>query len=192
MKEFRDDLLELLLAHVGEYIDITPLIDKYCGYGDEFESGDETKINCRLNINLHLRELKEMGWVNTTGELNTGHHMNHQTGKREFILDYPVKVRMTMKGELKYKALTKQKNPTVTNIQHIGINSGAAIQGSTLFETDFQHSTNPTTVQNIETPSTGTKTSLGKFIINNIVWVIITTVIGGLIVGFLLYKFGWI
>ena len=113
MKDFRDELLELLLAHVGELNDITPLVDKYCGAGNEFEDGDQTKIKCRLNINLYLRELKEMGWINITSELSTGHHMNHQTGKREFLLDYQVRARMTTKGEIEYKKSKQIDEPRV-------------------------------------------------------------------------------
>ena len=114
MKDFRDELLELLLANVGEFIDIQPLVDKYCGKGNTFDEGDETKVKCRLNINLHLRELKEMGWIlmTTQGGLGTGHSFNHALGKRQFILDNQVKVRMTTKGEIEYKKAKHDPQPS--------------------------------------------------------------------------------
>ena len=115
MKDFRDDLLELLIANVGEFIDIQPLVDKYCGEGNIFDNHDDTKIKCRLNINLHLRELKEMGWINMTsqGGLSTAHSFNHDIGKRQFILDHQVKVRMTTKGEIEYKKSKQIDEPRI-------------------------------------------------------------------------------
>jgi hypothetical protein len=192
MKEFRNELLELLLASVGDFIDITDLLNKYCGIDNDFESDDETKIQRRLKINLHFRELKEMGWIITTGELSTAHHMNHQSGKREFSLDQKVKARMTTKGELEYNGFKKQEKTDTSQVTIGHQFSGVFINASDLYETDFRPILNSTTTYNSELSGTRPKTSLWKFILNNIIWVIITTVIGGLIVGYLLYKLGWI
>lgn len=195
MKEFRKELLELLYANSGDYVDINPIMEKYCGTETSFDTGDYSLVKCRNKISADLIELKsKMGWINLTRDgYNTGHHLNHTTGKREFLFNDIIKAQMTMKGELEYGKMKKEETTVspITNIQHIGTNSGVAIQSSVLDEAAFLPSTNPTTVQNIEAPRTGTKTSLGKFIMNNIV-VIVVTVIAGLIVGFLLYKFGWL
>lgn len=191
MKDFRDELLKLLLDNVGEFVDITHLVDKYCGEGNTFDDGDDTKIKCRLNINLHLRELKDLGWINMTtqGGLSASHKMNHDIGKRQFTLDYPVKVRMTTNGEIGYKAMIKQETPSVTNIQTIGVSNGIAAQQFDLKNLDaaFQPTTNPPIVQNTEAAKHGIITSIGKWILNHIVAVIIA----GLILAFIIYKLGW-
>lgn len=197
MNGFRKELLELLYANSGEYVDVNPLMEKYCGTETSFETGDYTLVNCRNNITTDLRELKnQMGWICLHPEgYNTGHQLNHDTGKRQFLFNDRVKAKMTMKGELEYGKIKKDEINEPKNETGIKIGdgfSGVFVHSSDLSETDFRPSINPTTVQNIEAPRTGTKTSIGKFIMNNIVWVVITTVIAGLIVGFLLYKFGWI
>jgi len=191
MKDFRDELLKLLLDNVGEFVDITHLVDKYCGEGNTFDDGDETKVRCRLNINLHLRELKELGWINSTGELSTGHHMNHQIGKREFILDHRVKARMTTKGELEYKALTKQETPVVTNIQNIGTNSGVAIQSSDFSEANFLPITNPIITPSVPENKTAGKISLWRKVKKEI-WVIFIGVVIMVVGTYIVWKLGWI
>lgn len=193
MKDFRDDLLKLLLDHVGEFVDIAPLVDKYCGEGNTFDDGDNTKVKCRLNVNLHLRELKELGWINMTtqGGLSTSHRMNHDIGKREFTLNYPVKIRMTTKGELEYKALTKQNTQPVTNIQNFGNNSGIAIQGSDFSEADFLPKIKPTITPSVPDQNTAGKISLWRKVKKE-VWAIIIGVLIIVIGGYILWKLGWI
>jgi hypothetical protein len=180
MKIFRDQLLELLLANVGEFVDLTTLIDKHCGVGNTFDNDDDTKIKCRLNVNLHLRELRDLGWINLNPQngLSTSHSMNHEVGKRQFTLDYPVKARMTTKGEFEYKR-TKRESET-SNIQNIGVNYGIAAQVSQLMTT-------PQIIKTTEESHKGTLTSIGKWMLNNIVAVIIA----GLILAFIIYKLGW-
>jgi hypothetical protein len=189
MKAFRDELLELLVDNVGEFIEVSPLVDKYCGQGSTFDDGDETKIRCRQAINLHLRELKDLGWINLTPQngLSTAHSMNHDIGKRQFSLDYAINARMTTKGEIEYKKSKQEQAPT--NTQNIGVNYGIASQSSDLrdLQAAFQPITTPHTVQNIATPKQGIMTSIGKWILDNIIGVIIA----GLILGFIIYKLGW-
>ena len=170
MKDFRDELLELLLANVGEFIDIQPMVDKYCGEGNIFDNGDDTKIKCRLNINLHLRELKEMGWINMTtqGGLSTGHSFNQDIGKRQFIIDHQVKVRMTTKGEIEYK---KSKQIGEPRIYHDNsINVGRDLMGSANTGTISGNLIN--NPEDIESKSVNKKSLL----VNK--WVLILTAIG--------------
>lgn len=194
MKEFRNELLELLYANTGKWIEVNPLLEKYCGTETSFAPDDHTLLNCRNNITADLRELKnQMGWIYLHPEgYNTGHHLNHDTGKRQFLFNDVVKAKMTMKGELEYGKIKKEEAalPPITNIQNIGTNSGVAIQGSALSEIDFRPSINPPTEQNIEAPKQGKNTSGGKLIKKRIVEIIVM-VIGGLILAFLIFKFGW-
>ena len=46
MKDFRNELLEDLLAHSGEFIDIKYLTDKYCGEDNTFPPDDQSLIKC--------------------------------------------------------------------------------------------------------------------------------------------------
>lgn len=123
MKDFRNDLLELLLEHSGEYVDIMPLIEKHFGDIYTFEQENDYAPKSRGKINDLLRELTEMKWINTIppGGLSRSHHMNQQTMKREFIFDYSVKAKMTTKGEIEYKKAKKEEEPANPSI-HVGGN----------------------------------------------------------------------
>lgn len=194
MRDFRNELLEELLTHSGGFIDIGHLLNKFGGDDNMFDPNDQTLIKCRLKINLVLSELKDMKWIliDPRWGFSSSHKLDPYSNRRYFTYEQPVRARLTTLGEVEYKK-SKQEQPKPTNEIKIGDGfSGVLVHNSDLSETDFRPITNPTTVQNIEAPSTGTKTSIGKFIMNNIIWVTITTIIGGLIVGFLIYKFGWI
>lgn len=194
MKEFKEELLEYLFKHSGESVDVLFIVKKIVDINyDGICTQDD--INKLLAINVILRELENMDWINCypKGGMMTGSTgVPSDLNKRQLLGAISLKARMTTNGEIEYKKSKQEQHSK--NIQNIGVNYGIAAQDSGFknLQADFQPTTNPTTVQNIEAPSTGTKTSIGKFIMNNIVWVIITTVAGGLIVGFLLYKFGWI
>ena len=54
MIEFKNELLEMLLAISAQFVDIQDLIYKYCGAETTFEPDDQTLIKDRLNINLIL------------------------------------------------------------------------------------------------------------------------------------------
>lgn len=190
MKEFRDELLELLHTNVGEFIEITPLVVKYCGASNEFNNGDKIIINCRLNINNYLQELKEMGWINVTGILSTSHMMNHRTGKREFTIDYPVKARITTKGELEYKALTNQAKQVVTNIQNIGANSGVIIQGTNSSDLVSLPITNTTITSKKNAKSSIEEISLWRKLKREF-WKVIIGVIIIVIAAYIVWELGW-
>lgn len=189
MTGFRNELLELLLAHIGQFVELKELVAKYCGDGNMFEDGDYTKVNCRLNINLDLRELKGMGWINLTPQdgLSTSHRMNHGIGKREFTLDYNIKARMTTKGEVEYRRY-KQENESQTRGVKIGDGfSGVFIQDSFLRES-------PIASNVTQHPSTNAKASaismLWKFMDNPIVKVVLA-IITGLAVAYFAFIFKW-
>lgn len=114
MRDFRNELLEDLLANSGEFIEIKYLTDKYCGTQTEFDPHDTDISQCRLSINRVLRELKEMKWIDLypSGGMSTAHSVNQAMGKRQFINDIPVKVRMTTQGEIKYKKTRQKQQPT--------------------------------------------------------------------------------
>ena len=188
MKEFRTELLELLISHYGEFISINYLTDKYCGEGSLYTEG---KCKKRLSANLVLRELAGMNWINLypDGGLSTAHAYNQNSSLREFIQDEPIKARLTTYGEVEYKK-TKQDNASqVHNVQNIRTNYGIAAQSSDLknLQAAFHPIATPQIVQNIATPKQGIITSIGKWVLDNIIGVIIA----GLILGFLIYILGW-
>ena len=124
MKDFRNELLEDLLAHSGEFIDIKYLTDKYCGEDNTFPPDDQSLIKCRLNVNLILRELTEMKWILLQPQwgLSSSHMLNHDTNRRYFTHEQPVKARLTTLGEVEYKK-SKQSTHQQTyhdNSIHIG------------------------------------------------------------------------
>lgn len=124
MKDFRDELLEDLLAHSGEFIDIKYLTDKYCGEDTTFAPDDQSLIKCRLNINLVLRELVEMKWILLQPQwgLSASHKLNHDTNRRYFTHEQLVKARLTTLGEVEYKKSKQLSNPQTyhDNSIHIG------------------------------------------------------------------------
>lgn len=123
MKDFRNELLEDLLAHSGEFIDIKYLTDKYCGQEDTFHYQDETIVRCRLKLNLVLRELKDMGWIMLypQGGMSTAHTYNRELDKRQFIIDEPLKARMTTQGEIEYKKSKQIPLPQTYNDNSINV-----------------------------------------------------------------------
>jgi len=190
MAAFRDELLEYLLRNSGQFVDIKELVHKQCGEDQTFEQNDQTLPRCRLNVNLVLRELNEMGWINLTptNGLSTGHHLNHETNRREFIFDVPVKARLTTKGEIEYKQLIQPPPPPAGHTVVIGGNSTGDIllhsQKSTT-SLDFDH-------RPAETPQANTTNkkniwaSIGKWMLDNI-WKIVV----GVAIAFIAYKLGF-
>jgi len=124
MKDFRNELLEDLLTHSGEFIDIKYLLDKYCGEDNTFEPTDQSLIKCRLNINLVLRELKEMKWILLQPQwgLSSSHMLDHSTNRRYFTHEQSVKARLTTHGEIEYKKSKQISQASVIhdNSIHIG------------------------------------------------------------------------
>jgi len=192
MKNFRDELLQVLFDHAGDWIDLTQLVAKYCGEGNTFDNGDETKIKCRLNINLDLIELREkMEWINLSPQngLSAAHKFNHDIGKREFILDYPVKARMTHRGQVEYK---KSKESDIKHNVHIGGDfTGVLLQNSDVSNTNFRPEINPANKQNIADKNMSLWAKFKKLIFRNIE-VIIGLVVAGLLVAYLAYRFHWV
>lgn len=113
MKGFKDELLEDLLNHSGEFVDIKYLTDKHCGEDNTFEPADQRLIKCRLNINLVLGELKEMKWILIQPQwgLSSSHMLNQDTNRRYFTHEQPVKVRLTTQGEIEYKKMKQTAQP---------------------------------------------------------------------------------
>lgn len=195
MKDFRNELLELLYANSGEWVEVNPLLEKYCGTETSFDPDDHTLLDCRNNITNDLRELKnQMGWIYLHPEgYNTGHQLNHETGKRQFLFNDVVRAKMTMKGELEYGKIKKEEvvvSP-VTNIQNIGTNSGIAIHGSDFSEATFLPNTNPIITPNVPENKTTWKISLWRKVKKE-VWVIIVGVIIMVIGTYIVWKLGWI
>ena len=116
MVDFRNELLEMLLSQSGKFVDIHSLIVKHCGADTTFEPDDQTLISCRLNINLILRELKEMGWILIQPEwgISSSHMLNQQTGRRYFTHAMQVKARLTTKGEIEYKNMKKKDGQKIS------------------------------------------------------------------------------
>jgi hypothetical protein len=179
MTDFRNELIESLLSQSGQLVDITNLISKYCGDNNSFEPKDETLIKYRLNINRVLTELKEMGWLNVQPSygLTTAHKLNHETGRRQYTLEEPVKVRLTTKGEFEYKKL---KQDTASNIQNIGVNNGIATQQSGVS-------------QQIHISQLAAEAKKDSFWIRVWKWILRNAglILIGLILSYLTYKFGW-
>lgn len=188
MKDFRDELLEALLANPVEVIDIKYLTDKYCGEDDTFEAGDETKSKCRLRINRILRELEKMEWINLQpqGGMSTAHAYNHALNKRQF-LDYgPVKVRLTTKGEIEYKKSKLDTAPQKPSIHVGGDFKGVLTSGDATNPTYFEaHLPADTPQANINKPKSRIK-SIGIWMLDNI-WKIIS----GLLVAYIAYRLGF-
>jgi hypothetical protein len=190
MKDFRDDLLEQLLEHSGEYVDIMPIVEKHFGEIKTFESDDDTVPRNRLKINEILRELAQMNWIKVTPQngFSNGHHMNHQIMKREYILDHPVKARMTTQGEIEYKKVKREQEQKLSI--HVSGDIVGSIVGSHAHDLDFRPKINPTIPAVAEPNKAGQKISLGKWIIKHIVPIIIT-ICSGLLIAYLAYRFGW-
>ena len=134
MKDFRDELLEVLVAKPAEFIDIKYLTDKYCGEDNTFEVGDETKSRSRLRANMILRELKEMGWINMQpqGGMSTASGYNHALNKRQFLMDEPVRARLTTHGEIEYKRFKKGDEPQPKGINITGDVIGSMVGSQSL------------------------------------------------------------
>ncbi len=189
MQEFKKELLDLLLSHSGEFVDITHLTNKYCGENDFYT---EEKCNCRLNINTILRELALMNWINLSPKsgISTMYSRNQETGIDEFINNNPVKARLTTPGEVGYKNSKQDITPHVQNVQNIGTNYGNASQSSNSSDTflqAFQPTINPPIVPTTPATKDGIMTSIGKWIFKNIIVVIIVTIIS----AYIIYKLGW-
>lgn len=181
MKEFRDELLELLLKNSGEFISIKKLTDKYCG-----EDGlcSEEMLSKRLNVNLILRELVTMNWIDLAprGGLSTTHTYNSNTRQQEFINDKPVRARLNTYGEIEYKKSQYLGIPQVQNVQNIGANYGIANQLPEL--KDSQININQSQGENH--PKQNLTMSLWKWLFKHVIEIVI-----GLIAAFLIYKLGW-
>lgn len=190
MKEFRDDLLELLSNNSGEFVEITDLVDKYCGKGNTFDPDDCTKIECRQSINRHLNELREMGWIDVNPNvLSTSHHMIEGQNLRQFMLDYRVRARLKTKGEINYKSMKRGQH----EINSISIGDG--FSGTLITNTTVSHSTLNTLGQ-IRTEQKSPEKQkffkrLFKFLLNHIA-AIIVGIISAVIAGYILWKMGWI
>lgn len=188
MNQFRDELLEYVLIHSGEIVDIKFLTDKYCGESNVFDYGDESISRCRLSINRVLAELMDMGWVNVlpTHGMSTIHSLNHQLNKRQYTMDYPLKVRMTTKGELEYK---KSKNEDVN--QNNSINIGGDFIGNA--NTGISN-TQSSRVANLATPIPDKKhktimnilSIVSKWIFDNFIKIIV-----GVMSAYIIYRMGF-
>jgi hypothetical protein len=185
MRDFRNEVLEYLLTGTGQFMDLKHLTDKYCGTENTFEIGDETIIKCRLNVNMVLRELENMKWINLTpiGGMSNSHIYNQALNKREFVMDSPVKARLTTLGETEYKKLKKLDQPSQSG-HTISVNGN--INAPISVATDKAVQT--VSIDN-ETKKEKPKEfwqRIGKFIWENLLK-IITAVIS----GYILYRFGW-
>lgn len=131
MSAFRNELLEMLLAHSGQFIDIQDLINKYCGSDTTFAPEDHTLIRCRLHLNLILRELKNMEWILLSPQwgMSSAHMLNHETGRRYFIHDQRVQARLTTKGELEYKQSKYMEQVKGQSVTVTGDNKGQIVLG---------------------------------------------------------------
>ena len=167
--------------HTSDFTDITFLTEKYGATGD-FDGNDDTIVKNRLNINLVLRELKDMGWINLAPQngLATGHMRNQVTNKREFILDAPVKARLTTKGEMEYKQSKQSAETTKGHSVNIGGDSHAPIMVNSdgSFQVLNQHPKEETK------KDSGIK-KFGKWILENI-WKIAI----GVLIAYICVKLG--
>ena len=188
MKDFRNDLLEELLLHSGEFIEISPLVIKHCGENRGFVDHNDPLVKCRLQINLVLSELKNMDWINLnpSSGISSSHSLNHNTQLREFTFNIPVKVRLTTKGEIEYKRSKQDAGQSKPNIQ-VGDNFKGILTGG-----DSQHSTYLEPHLPKETPPA--KAGKTKNIIVSILkwtWDNIWKIAVAVIAGYILFRMGW-
>lgn len=195
MKDLRDELLEYLFQHSGEMVDILFIVKRKVNVDNDGICTQED-INRLLSVNVVLRELERMDWINCYPK---GGIMTASTGvptdpnKRKLLWPISLQARMTTNGELEYKKLKKeeQQPPSVTNIQNIGNNSGVAIQGSDFSEANFLPNTNPIITPNVEQNNTAGKMSLWTKLKKE-VWSIVIGVIIILIGAYIVWKLGWV
>ena len=178
MKEFRDELLEELLAKSGEFIDIEHLLIKYCGEDRTFEPNDQTLIKCRLKMNLVLAELKKMEWILLDPQwgFSSSHKLDQYSNRRYYTLEMPVRVRLTTHGEIEYKKSKQSSQPQTyhDNSIHVGRDiTGIANTGTV--HNDIINNAEDTEAKSINKKSLTVKK-----------WVLILTAVG-IIVAIVLY-----
>jgi hypothetical protein len=189
MRAFKNELLEYLLENSGQSVDIKHIVDKYCGEDATFDPNDQTLVSCRLNINLVLRELVEMKWINMypTNGLSTGHHLNHETNRREFINDIPVKARMTTIGEMGYNQSIRTIPPPGHTVIIGGNSSGDVLVNSQKSTESFDFAQRPAEIPHAKANnSKSIWSTIFKWIFDKI-WIIIS----GLLIAYLAYKLGF-
>lgn len=197
MKAFRDELLEYLFEHPGEMMDISFLAIKYCDIRADgiFDGEGDKTISKLLGLNRVLGELEDMKWINCypKGGFTAGHTGAGEAGKRKLIFPLGASARMTTLGELEYKKLKKEE--LETNKANIGSFTGVFIQGSSLSETDFRPEINPVAnppiAPTVDATKQGINTRIGNWLAKNTT-AIIVSIVSGLIVAFLAWKFGWL
>lgn len=174
-----DEILELVDASPLTEVEIAPLLLKYI---DGLDFDKEQKVRCDFDSVLSdLSRIKDIRY--------RGCNLTASSGRK--FLSHNCLIASTMERVEKLKQIERDSiNKGTKNIHHIETNSGIAIQGSTLSEIDFRPSIYPPTEQKTEADRHGQNTSGGKLITKRIVEIIIM-VIGGLIVAYLIFKFGW-
>ena len=190
MTEFREELLEYLLAHSGAFVDIQHLHNKYCGEGNTFEEGDETKSRCRGNLNMALNDLVKMDWIAiypTSGFSISHRRMHQEYPLREFTNDIPVQVRLNTYGEIEYKKLKIQSLPQEPTIK-VGDNFTGNLSGGNMTgnQSDFSTHLPAETPQANTTKKASTIRKVVKWLLENL-WKIILA----LIIAYLTYKLGF-
>ncbi len=129
MTDFRNEVLEYLLANSGTLISIHEIIEKHFEIIGSFPEGDNTMPNSLVKANQILRELEKMEWINLypQGGIQSGHMRIQGTMFRHFNMYIPVKARMTLTEEIEYKKMKQIELPKSQSINVLGDNKGAIL-----------------------------------------------------------------
>jgi hypothetical protein len=167
------ELLQLVDNTQLTEIELYPIIEKY-SIGLDF---NEQKT-FRNNLDSAIHELELNGYI-------TKHNLNFSASSGGIWFSSSGSIT----GTLKRKEKKEQENNSGALIQKIENNYGLASQNSDLkyLQADFQPITNPPIVQKTEQAKQGIISSIGMWILTNIVAVIIS----GLILALIIYKLGW-
>lgn len=189
MNDFKIELLEFLINNPGQTIDIRLLAEKYCGIESYFDLEEQQqKVRCRQSINEVLIDLAKTNWIalNPSSGLSTGTGHNASMNKRYFLLDNPVQVRLTTKGEMEYKQLRKIDEPKghTFNISEVS--------GNIMIATDHANQTTAFEKKSSEN-ITPKENKFVKALVKIMTWLWdnVIKILVSVIAGYILYKMGW-
>ena len=176
MKDFKIELEKLLIANLYSRIDIYPLIKSHNNGGNSINS----------EIQRIISEFKTEGLVSIDDE--SVYNLSRIPPTAIELPDREIYMIANGKFEQKYKA---ENAKPIQPIQNITYGPNSPISGGDMNIGDFYQSNQPiinTTIgQNINQPSPVSKSSVWNFFVNNIFWTIVTTVVGGLLLWYVIH-----
>jgi hypothetical protein len=172
--QLRLDVYDMIDTHPMQDVDIAPLIEKYSEGLDIMQ-----QRSVRVTIRSTLTDMKKDGEI----EFNDSVIGNITTTMASVFVGSGGFIRSTWKY---VKEKEKQADKKENSIQ-VGTNYGIVSQDSETSLRDFQPTMNPPITPTTDAAKEGIITSIGKWILKNIIVVIITS----LIVAFIVYKLRW-